>query len=119
VRRPAALVVAIWALGNGLATLALVLWGGPSLLQRSWMFAAATLIVGLAAVLVLTLRSRYEPAVRRPPASGSPALALAAAFLVGGLAWVFGVYLVYLAIPPLVYAIVKWRADLGNPEEAP
>jgi hypothetical protein len=113
------LVVGLWGLENGLLTLALVFWGGPSLLQRTWMFAAATLIIGLAALLIWTLRARYEPAVRRPPPSGAPALALAAACLVGGLAWVFGIYLAYLAVPLVIYAVVKWLADIGSPEEIP
>jgi hypothetical protein len=112
-------VVAVWALENALLTLALVFWGGPTLVQRTWMFAAASLIIGLAALLMLVLRARYEPAVRRPPPSGAPALALAGAFLIGGLAWVFGVYLAYLAIPLLAYSVVKWRADIGRPEETP
>jgi uncharacterized BrkB/YihY/UPF0761 family membrane protein len=118
-KKRAAAVVAIWGVGNGLLTVALMLWGGPSLVQRSWMFGAATLIVGLTALLVLTLRARYEPPVRRPPPSGAPAVALAGAFLVGGLAWVFGSYLAYLAIPLLTYSAMKWVADIGAPEETP
>lgn len=118
--RTGAGVVAAWAAGNAALTVMLVLYGGPTLAARSVVYGAASGLVLVAAVVVLGFRRGRVP---RPdaylqetepqadPPSGAPALAAAGACLVGGLAWVFGVYLAYLAAPLLAYAVGKWIAD--------
>jgi Flp pilus assembly protein TadB len=44
-------------------------------------------------------------------ANGAPATAFAAACLIGGLAWVFGVVLAYLALPLIAFVLARWRVE--------
>lgn len=118
--RTGAAVVAAWAAGNVALTVMLVLYGGPTLAWRAATYGAASLLVLLAGAAVLWFRRRDVPRLGEAPASsGAPALAAAAACLVGGLAWVFGVYLAYLALPLLGYALGKWLAEDRARGEAP
>lgn len=114
--RTGAAVVAAWAAVNAALTVMLVLYGGPTLAARSIVYGAACALLLFAALAVLWFRRRQVPrlADHEPdsePPSGAPALAAAGACLAGGLAWVFGVYLAYLAAPLLAYAVGKWIAD--------
>lgn len=118
--RTGAAVVAAWAAGNAALTVMLVLYGGPTLAWRSITFGAASLVVLIAGLAVLWFRRDDAPRLKEAPASsGGPALAAAAACLVGGLAWVFGVFLAYLAVPLLGYALGKWLAEDRARGEAP
>lgn len=118
--RTGAAVVGAWAAGNAALTVMLVLYGGPTLAWRSITFGAASVLVLLAGLAVLWFRRGDAPRLKEAPASsGGPALAAAAACLVGGLAWVFGVFLAYLAVPLLGYALGKWLAEDRARGEAP
>lgn len=118
--RTGAAVVAAWAVGNAALTVMLLLYGGPTLEWRAVTYGAASLLVLLAALAVLWVRRGDAPHLMEAPASsGAPALAAAAACMVGGLAWVFGVFLAYLAVPLLGYAFGKWISEDRARGEAP
>jgi hypothetical protein len=133
VNRSGAGVVAAWAAGNGVLTAILVAYGGPTLDWRAGLFAGGSFLVLVAAGLVMVVRNRERSERpgggenvgqadkdRTEPSlpSGGPAIAAAAAVFVGGFAWVFGVYLAYLAVPLLAYAFGKWWAEDRRPSEA-
>lgn len=103
-----AAVAGLWALINAcLAGLLIAFWG-PTAVWRLAMYWAAVTIVILFGLAVLRPRRPH----RSPAAgTGAPSLALALACLVGGLAWVFGVYLAYFALPLLAFCVGRWRLE--------
>lgn len=56
-------------------------------------------------------RMRHRPEAPPPDRSGGPALAFAAACLAGAFAWVFGIWVAYLAAPLLAYCVTALRAE--------
>lgn len=117
--RTGAAVVAAWAAGNAALTVMLVLYGGPTLAWRSITFGSASVLVLLAGAALWFCRGEAPRLKEAPASSGGPALAAAAACLVGGLAWVFGVFLAYLAVPLMGYALGKWLAEDRSRGETP
>lgn len=111
-----ALVVGIWACIN----LVIVSWhfafNSDSQMQQlviPWTMVGLVMLVTLAVLLVP--RGARRP-VGTPPGAGrsrngAPAAAFAAACLAGGLAWVFGVFIAYLALPLLAFCVARWRVE--------
>lgn len=111
-----ALVVGIWTLIN----LVIVSWhfafSAYSKMQElilGWSMVGLLLIVTL--VVLLFPASPRRP-VGTPPGAGrsrngAPAAAFAVACLAGGLAWVFGVFVAYLALPLVGFCLARWRVE--------
>ena len=115
-KKRGALVVGIWMLIN----LVVVSWhfafNAYSRLQElilGWSMVGLLLIVTVA---VLAFPSRPRTPVATPPGAGrsrngAVAPAFAAACLAGGLAWVFGVFVAYLALPLVAFCLARWRVE--------
>lgn len=105
-----AAVAGLWAGINAVLAGMLIAFWGPTAVWRLAMYWAAVAIVVLFGLAVLRPRP-HRP--HRSPAggTGAPSLALALACLVGGLAWVFGVYLAYFALPLLAFCVGRWRLE--------
>jgi hypothetical protein len=106
-------VVAGWALMNLALVIVLIVYGGGTFASRLVLYALSVVIVATVAVAMAISLRRHG---RRPPTpatirSGAPALALASACLAGALAWVFGLWLSYLALPLVGFCIARLRAD--------
>lgn len=110
-----ALVVLIWAAMN--AILLVIHYAFPSNLsaQERWVYyGAVTILVAFSVALFLVRphRARSAPVPSGgQPANGAPAAAFAVACMMGGLAWVFGVFLAYLALPLLAFALARLRVE--------
>lgn len=109
------LVVTIWAALN--AVLVLIHFAFPSNLspQERWVYFAAVGIliafsIGLFAVRPGRARSTPVPGGGQT-ANGAPAAAFAVACMMGGLAWVFGVFLAYLALPLVAFTLARLRVE--------
>lgn len=111
-----ALVVGIWTLIN----LVIVSWHFAfSAVSKMQELIIAWSMVGLLAVTTLAVllfpRTPRRP-VGTPPGAGrarngAPSAALAGACLAGGLAWVFGVWVAYFALPLVVFCLARWRVE--------
>lgn len=104
------LVVVVWMLWLCVWAGVLYLFGGPTLDQRGPTYLFAILAVGATAVAVAFLPARrpHPAGVKR---TGAPALAVAAAFAIGGIGWVFGLFMAYFAVPLLAFALARWRDE--------
>lgn len=109
------LVVAVWAAMN--ATLVVIHYAFPSNLspQERWVyFGAVGILIAFSTALLLVrphrARSAPVPGGGRA-ANGAPAAAFAVACMMGGLAWVFGVFLAYLALPLIAFALARLRVE--------
>jgi hypothetical protein len=81
---------------------------------RAFYWAAVAILVTTSAALLLVPRgpSRLAPTPGGGrSANGAPATAFAAVCLIGGLAWVFGVYLAYFALPLVAFILARWRVE--------
>ncbi|HET9076737.1 MAG TPA: hypothetical protein VFN68_07385 [Acidimicrobiales bacterium] len=111
-----ALVVGIWTVIN----LVVVSWhfAFPAVSQLQELIIAWSM-VGLLVVVtatVLLFPSRTRQPVGAPPGAGrarngAPAAAFAVACLAGGLAWVFGVFVAYFALPLVAFCLARWRVE--------
>lgn len=110
-----AVVVTVWATLNGvLAGLLFVFSAHASVYERAIYWGAVAILVLLSSFLLLVPRhrARSEPVPSGGrSANGAPATAFAAACLVGGMAWVFGVFVAYLALPLLAFVLARWRVE--------
>jgi hypothetical protein len=108
--RSGAVVVAFWAALNLILTGVLAVYGGPTGTFRLALYGSGAVLVALIALIIVLPARGVRPAPTGE-VSGGPAIAFGAACLAGGLAWVFGVYLAYLATPLVVYCFTKLRAE--------
>lgn len=99
------------------ATLAFIHFGFPSNLspQERWVYfgAVGILIAFSSALLFLPHhRARSTPVPGGgQTANGAPAAAFAVACMMGGLAWVFGVFIAYLALPLIAFVLSRFRVE--------
>ena len=107
--------MAIWGAMNAvLAAVLFVFVAHDDLQERIIYWSAVAILVVTSAALLLVPR---RPSVSAPvpgggqARNGAPAAAFAAACLVGGFAWVFGVYVAYLALPLLAFCVSRWRVE--------
>ncbi|MFJ8781825.1 hypothetical protein [Streptomyces sp. NPDC102476] len=105
-RHPAFAVVAGWGGLNALLLAVLVLYGENSMTY--WLWGASVAMVELAALLVL-VSSRTGPEqhvrYRVPDRGAGAALPAALACVLTGLAFVYGLWLLALAVPLLALAV--------------
>jgi len=110
-----AVVVTVWAgLNSVLAGLLFVFSAHDDVQERSFYWAAVAIL--LITALMLFAVPRRSPRSAPVPgggqsANGAPAAAFAAACLIGGLAWVFGVFLAYFALPLIGFVLARWRVE--------
>ncbi|MFI2435967.1 hypothetical protein [Streptomyces sp. NPDC018693] len=106
-RHPAFLVVAGWALFNGLLLAVLAIYGEDHLAY--WLYGGVVALLGAVALLVL-LASRTEPErhvrYRLRRGGGPAALPGAAGVTLAVLSLVHGSWMLVLALPALVVAVV-------------
>lgn len=111
-----ALAVAIWMLIN----LVIVSWHfafhAHSMTQQLIIAWSMVGLLAVATLIVLLFPRRPRRAVGAPPGggrsgNGAPASAFAAACLIGGLAWVFGVFMAYFALPLVAFCLARWRVE--------
>jgi hypothetical protein len=117
-----AVVAAIWAALNGvLAALTFVFNSHSAVQQRAFYWAAVAIVAVLSALLLWLPRGRARsaavPAGGGRSANGAPATAFAAACFIGGMAWVFGVFVAYLAVPLLAFVAARWRVEWAERKE--
>ena len=109
------LPVLIWTgLNAGLAALLFVFTAHDDVLERAFYWASVGVLVITSSLLFLLPRrpSRSAPVPGGgQAANGAPATAFAAACLIGGLAWVFGVFLAYFALPLIAFVLARWRVE--------
>ena len=110
-----AVVVAIWAGINGvLAALLFIFSAHDDVLERAFYWAAVAILVVTSSLLLVVPR-RHPRSAPLPgggrAANGAPATAFAAACLIGGLAWVFGVFIAYVALPLVAFILARWRVE--------
>ncbi|HET9078094.1 MAG TPA: hypothetical protein VFN68_14250 [Acidimicrobiales bacterium] len=110
-----AVVVAIWAGLNGvLAALLFVFSARASVQERAFYWGAVAILVLTSGALLVVPRTRPVSPPSAPGGqarNGAPAAAFAAACLVGGLAWVFGVFIAYFALPLIAFCLARWRVE--------
>jgi hypothetical protein len=110
-----AVVVAIWAGLNGvLAALLFVFSAKTSGQERTFYWAAVAVLALTSAALLAVPRTTSVSAPSHhggQARNGAPAAAFAAACLAGGLAWVFGVFVAYLALPLIAFCLARWRVE--------
>ncbi|MER6091001.1 hypothetical protein [Streptomyces bluensis] len=118
-RLPAFVVVAGWALFNGLLLAVLGIYGEQDLVF--WLWGGVVVLLGMTALLVLvSSRSEPEQHVRhRLPRGGAAAVPPAAVGIALGVLGVlaYGLWLLVLAIPPLVVAVVLLARGASTPGE--
>lgn len=109
-RHHGAVAVLVW--GGMLAVLAGVMYafGGPTMEIRGPLDFWEVLIIVFFAGLV-AFRPGRPPRPKKAKVTGAPSMALAFAFLLGAIGWVFGLYMAYFAIPLLAFCISRWRAE--------
>lgn len=110
VRGRGAHILWAWAAINAALAGVLVGFGGPTSDFRIPLYWGSVGLLTLAGAAAL-LRAPRPPAKKH--ASGAPSLAFAGACFFGGLAWVFGPYLAYFALPLLALGAGRWRQDRG------
>jgi hypothetical protein len=112
-RYRAALPVVVWTGFNAILAVILVLFTSHSkAIELALYWSSVGLLVVLAGVVLVPDRRRGRQSVAGASAvTGAPAVALAGACLFGGLAWVFGTYLAYFAVPPLAFCVGRWRTE--------
>jgi hypothetical protein len=108
-------VVAVWAALNAVNAGVLFAFSSRVSVQERAVYWAAVGLLAVTSALVLLVprhraRSAPVPSGGRA-ANGAPAAAFAAACLVGGLAWVFGVFIAYFALPLIAFILARWRVE--------
>jgi hypothetical protein len=111
-----AVVLVAWGGINACLAAVLFAFGSRSSLQERAMYFSSAGLVELLAVLFLVFPAKPRADVAGPRGggqvrNGAPAAALAAACLAGGLAWVFGVFMAYFALPLIAFCLARWRAE--------
>lgn len=117
-RHHGGLVALSWA--GMLAVLAGVMYGfgGPTMIIRGPLDFWEVLIILFFAGVVAFWAGR-PPRPKKAKVTGAPSMALAFAFLLCAIGWVFGLYMAYFAIPLLAFCISRWRAEWkGGPPPA-
>lgn len=116
-RSGAGKVVLAWGVANALLATGLFAFVNHEP-EKPIFYSSAALVVIAAVIFGVSWGRRPQrreaqegPEGLPPDRSGGPALAFAAACLAGALAWVFGVWLAYLAIAPLAYCVTALRAE--------
>lgn len=109
-------IVFIWMLIN----LVIVSWhfafNAYSRLQELILGWSMVGLLGVATLAILLVPRRPRRPVGTPPGAGrarngAPAAAMAVACLAGGLAWVFGVFVAYFALPLVAFCLARWRVE--------
>lgn len=106
-RSGAAKATAIWGCLNAVMALVILGFGGETMAFRFEMYGAGVLLVGLVAVLLTFPRYNKQVPIKGSLPSGAPSAALALACLFAALAWAFSVWLAYLALPPVLFALSR------------
>lgn len=110
-----AVVVAIWAAINAfLASLLFIFTAHDDVLERAFYWAAVGILVVTSSLLLVVPHHRPRSAPvpgGGQAANGAPAAAFAAACLIGGMAWVFGVFIAYFALPLVAFILARWRVE--------
>lgn len=119
VRRGASVVV-IWAALNAVLAGVLFIFTSKSITQELAFYWAAVGILLLTALAVFAVPRRPIDAERgrAQPYNGAPAAAFAAACLIGGMAWVFGLFVAYFALPLIAFCLARWRVEWRLRREA-
>jgi hypothetical protein len=108
--RRGAVVLLIWGLMNAVLAAVLVFFAGETkALELELYWASTGMLLILAAIVFVPDAEAHHR--QTSATAGAPALAFAAACLFGGLAWVFGRYLAFLALPPLAFCVGRWRLE--------
>lgn len=115
--RRGAIVCAIWTFLLVITTTIQYGFGASSIGQEHdiwWGFGVGIMTVVTLAVLLAPVKI---PAKTAPPVgggqtrNGAAAPALAAACMFAGMAWVWGIYLVYFSMPLVIFCLARWRAE--------
>ncbi len=110
-----AVVAAIWAGINAfLAALLFIFSAHDDVLERAFYWSAVGIVVAVSTLLLVVPRRRPRSAPipgGGQAAHGAPATAFAAACLIGGLAWVSGVFIAYFALPLVAFILARWRVE--------
>ncbi|MDE3205831.1 MAG: hypothetical protein KGQ66_16610 [Acidobacteriota bacterium] len=115
------LILVVWAAMN--AALALIHFAFPSELspQERWVYFGAVAILVVFALALFAVRPHRARSAAPPgggrSANGAPAAAFAVACMIGGLAWVFGVFLAYLALPLIAFNLARLRQERAERRE--
>ncbi|HMC39098.1 MAG TPA: hypothetical protein VKI19_05505 [Acidimicrobiales bacterium] len=108
-------VVAAWAVLNGVLASLLFVFDARDEDQERAFYLGAVAIVAVASIALFFRPSPQRPGGRLRGGDGGAAPAFAAACLIGGLAWVFGVFLAYFALPLLALVAgrlwAEWKAS--------
>lgn len=110
------MVLLVWGAINAAVATVLFAFGSRTSLQERAMYFSSAGLIELLALVFLVFPSRPRADVGGPRGggqvrNGAPAAALAAACLAGGLAWVFGVFMAYFALPLVAFCLARWRAE--------
>lgn len=115
--RRGAIVCAIWTLLLAIIAGFQYAFRASSIGQEHdiwWGFGVGIMVIVTAAVF---LGPRKVPARTAPPhrggqtSNGAAAPAFAAACLFAGMAWVWGIFLVYFSLPLVVFCVARWRVE--------
>lgn len=112
-RRHAAAPVALWACFLGVLASILAAFPGPTEAFRMEIYFSSFGLIALVAAVVRFGRLRPHPLPPDGvvPATGAPSLAVAVIALLGGLAWVYGLYVAYFALPFVGFTIGRLRLE--------
>jgi hypothetical protein len=109
------LVVVIWATINAvIASIAFAFTSNLSPQERGVYFAAVLILVAFSTALLFVPRHRARSAPTPGggrAANGAIAPAFAVACMMGGLAWVFGIFLAYFALPLIAFVLARLRVE--------
>lgn len=117
-RHRSGIVVLIWVLMLAALSGVLFIYGSPTYDQQGPIQIWAVLLMATVAVSAAFL-PRWRPRGVKVKRTGAPAMALAAAFLVAAVGWVFGVFICWFAVPLLAFCISRWRAEIKGGRPTP
>lgn len=118
--RRGAVVCAIW--GSLLAVNASFMFAfdATSVYQDHYIYWACGVGFMALTTLAVFIAPVKVPASTAPPhrggraRNGAAAPAFAVACMLGGMAWVFGIYMVYIAVPLVFFCVARWRVELAE-----
>lgn len=82
-----------------------------------WGFGVGLMAITTAVVLLAPVKVPARPA---PPQgggrsrNGAAAPAFAVACMFAGMAWVWGIFLVYLGMPLVIFCLARWRVEIAE-----